>query len=105
MREILAREKDRVDRVWFVTDDASVAPSLLPALNQAQVLRLDAATVQSWINPAPGKQLQDHLYVVDPMGNFMMRFPANMDVASASKAKRDLERLLKASSSWDNAGR
>ena len=39
------------------------------------------------------------------MGNFMMRFPANMDVASASKAKRDLERLLKASSSWDNAGR
>jgi len=26
-------------------------------------------------------------------------------VASASKAKRDLDRLLKASSSWDQAGR
>jgi hypothetical protein len=39
------------------------------------------------------------------MGNFMMRFPAHMDVAGASKAKRDLERLLKASSSWDQAGR
>jgi len=28
-----------------------------------------------------------------------------MDVPSASKAKRDLERLLKASASWDQAGR
>jgi hypothetical protein len=105
LREILAREKDRVDRVWLVTDDAPVASSLLPALNMAHVLRLDAASVQNWISPAQGQQLQDHLYVVDPMGNFMMRFPANMDVPSASKAKRDLERLLKASSSWDNAGR
>lgn len=105
LREILGREKDRVDRVWLVTDDAPVAPSLLPALNMAHVLRLDAATVQGWISAAPGQQLQDHLYVVDPMGNFMMRFPANMDVPGASKAKRDLDRLLKASSSWDQAGR
>jgi hypothetical protein len=105
LREILGREKDRLDRVWLITDDAPVAETLLPALNMAHVLRLDLATVQNWIQPSPGRQLQDHLYVIDPMGNFMMRFPANMDVPGASKAKRDLERLLKASSSWDNAGR
>ena len=105
LREVLGREKDRLDRVWLVTDQASVAKSLLPALQMAHVLRLDEATVKSWITPAQGQALQDHLYVVDPMGNFMMRFPAHMDVASASKAKRDLERLLKASSSWDQAGR
>jgi hypothetical protein len=105
LREILGRDKDRLDRVWLITDDAPVAEALLPALNMAHVLRLDSATVQNWISPAPGQQLQDHLYVVDPMGNFMMRFPANMDVSGASKAKRDLERLLKASSSWDQAGR
>lgn len=105
LREILGRDKDRLDRVWLITDDAPVAENLLPALNMAHVLRLDSATVQSWISPAPGQQLQDHLYVIDPMGNFMMRFPANMDVSGASKAKRDLERLLKASSSWDQAGR
>jgi hypothetical protein len=39
------------------------------------------------------------------MGNWMMRFPANLDAASASKAKKDLERLLRASSSWDEPGR
>ncbi|MEY3215970.1 MAG: hypothetical protein RLZZ280_347, partial [Pseudomonadota bacterium] len=98
-------EKDRMDRVWLVIDQAPVAEGLLPALHMAHVLRLDEATVNRWISPAQGQVLQDHLYVVDPMGNFMMRFPANMDVANASKAKRDLERLLKASSSWDQAGR
>ena len=105
LREILGREKDRLDRVWLITDDAKVPDNLLPALSMAHVLRLDLAIIQSWITPAAGQQLQDHLYVIDPMGNFMMRFPANMDVASASKAKRDLDRLLKASSSWDQAGR
>ena len=105
LREILGREKDRLDRVWLVTDDVPVDANLLPALNTAHVLRMDLTTLQAWISPAQGQQLQDHLYVIDPMGNFMMRFPANMDVSSASKAKRDLDRLLKASSSWDEAGR
>jgi hypothetical protein len=105
LREILGREKDRLDRVWLITDDAPVTPSLLPALETAHVLRLSEAQVRSWITPAAGQQLTDHLYVIDPMGNFMMRFPAHMDVAGASKAKRDLDRLLKASSSWDQAGR
>jgi hypothetical protein len=45
------------------------------------------------------------LYLVDPLGNWMMRFPAGRDRAGAAKAKRDLERLLRASSSWDRAGR
>ncbi len=105
LREVLGKDKDRLDRVWLIQDNAPVAPSLMPALSQAQALRVDAAVLQGWLSPAPGQALQDHLYVVDPMGNWMMRFPAHMDVHSASKAKRDLERLLRASASWDQAGR
>ena len=105
LREILGRDKDRVDRVWLVTDEEPIAEKLMPALSMSHVLRMKSADVERWISPAKGQQLQDHLYVVDPMGNFMMRFPANMDVEGASKAKRDLSRLLKASSSWDQAGR
>jgi hypothetical protein len=105
LREILGRDKDRLDRVWLLVDQLPVDDKLLPALKMAHVLRLDKDAIQRWISPGQGNDLQDHLYVVDPMGNFMMRFPAHMDVASASKAKRDLERLLKASSSWDQAGR
>ncbi len=105
LREVLGKDKERMDRVWFITDDAPVADSLLPNLNQSQILRLDAGVLQGWLKPAPGRTLADHLYVIDPMGNWMMRFPAAMDVSSTSKAKRDLERLMRASSSWDQAGR
>lgn len=105
LREVLGKDKDRMDRVWFITDDQPVVPSLLPALSQSLVLRLDAATLQGWLKPAAGHELANHLYVVDPTGKWMMRFPAAMDMSSASKAKRDLERLMRASSSWDQAGR
>jgi len=34
-----------------------------------------------------------------------MRFPAGLDAATAVKAKRDIERLLRASNAWDEPGR
>jgi hypothetical protein len=69
------------------------------------VLRVPADSLAAWLEPAAGHQLGEHLYVVDPMGNWMMRFPAKLDLGTAAKAKKDLERLLRASSSWDQPGR
>lgn len=105
LRESLGKEKDRVDWVWLVTGDGAIAPALRPALQQATVLRVDGAALAQWLAPAAGQALPAHLYVVDPMGNWMMRLPAHLDAGGAAKAKRDLERLLRASSSWDQAGR
>jgi hypothetical protein len=89
----------------LVSDDAPVPAALQPALAQATVLRVAPEALQAWLAPAAGQQLPDHLYLVDPMGNWMMRMPAHLDVEKASKVKRDLERLLRASNSWDTAGR
>ena len=105
LRESLGREKERLDRVWLVDDDIRVRPALLPALAASTVLRVQPGDLAQWLEPAPGKRLQDHLYLVDPLGNLMMRFPADMDAGAAAKAKRDLDRLLRASSSWDKEGR
>lgn len=105
LREGLGREKERVDWVWLINDGGQPATALQTALQTAQVLQVDAATLQTWLAPQEGYQLSDHLYVVDPQGNWMMRFPAQLDATSAAKAKRDLERLLRASSSWDQPGR
>ena len=105
LRESLGKNKDRMDRVWLVTDDAPVRAQLLPALSDAVVWRVDPAQLAQWLQPATGQTLANHLYVVDPMGNFMMRFPAGLDRDGAARAKRDLERLMRASSSWDQAGR
>jgi hypothetical protein len=105
LREGLGKDKDRLDWVWLVSDDARLPEALLPALGQATVLRVPPAVLADWLAPAAGQTLPEHLYVVDPMGHWMMRFPAGLDKAGAGGAKRDLERLMRASASWDQAGR
>lgn len=105
LRESLGREKDRIDRVWLISDSAPVPERLNNGLRGATVLRVPAAQLAQWLEPSAGHALSEHLYVVDPLGNWMMRFPARMDAAGASKAKRDLDRLLRASASWDEPGR
>ena len=105
LREALGKEKDRLDWVWLVNDTTAVNGRLLPALTSSKVLRVPADAVAQWLQPEAGQRLEDHLYLVDPLGNWMMRFPATMDAAGAAKAKRDLDRLLRASASWDKPGR
>ncbi|WP_092007335.1 hypothetical protein [Polaromonas sp. OV174] len=105
LRESLGKEKERLERVWLVDDAAPVREALRPALASSAVLRVAPAALAQWLEPAAGQRLEDHLYVVDPLGNLMMRFPARMDAEAAAKAKRDLDRLLRASSSWDKPGR
>lgn len=105
MRESLGKEKGRLDRVWLVTDNAPVAGTLLTALSGATILRVNAEALSRWLEPASSQNLSAHLYVVDPLGNWMMRFPSDLDAPAAAKAKRDLDRLLRASSGWDKEGR
>lgn len=105
LREMLGRERDRVDKLWLVIDEAAMPEPLQRALHAEptlQVLRVPRAALAAWLQPADGHALEDHLYVVDPMGEWMMRVPARPD---PSKVKRDLERLLRASAGWDRAGR
>ncbi len=105
LRESMGKEMDRVDRVWLVSDAEPIQPKLQAALQGATVLRVPAADLAAWLTPAAGRTLAEHIFVVDPLGNWMMRFPAGMDLAAAAKAKRDLDRLLRASASWDEPGR
>lgn len=102
LRETLGREKSRLDRVWLVTGAQPPRADLMPALAQALVLRAPREAVAAWLKPDTGHDLSAHLYLVDPMGMWMMRFPAEFE---PSKAKRDLDRLLRAAASWDRPGR
>jgi cytochrome oxidase Cu insertion factor (SCO1/SenC/PrrC family) len=103
--ESLGREKDRVDKLWLVTDAVAPRPEVLQAIEAGQsanVLTVDPAALGSWLAPAESHRIDEHLYLVDPMGQWMMRTPVNPDPA---RLKRDIERLLRASSSWDQPGR
>jgi hypothetical protein len=105
LREMMGRERDRIDKVWFVTDDIALRPALRAAVDQAPqvtVLRVRRDDLARWLEPATGAALEQHVYIVDPRGHWMMRAPVDPDPA---KLKRDLDRLLRASSSWDRPGR
>lgn len=102
LRETLGKEKDRLDRVWLIPDQAAVPVALMPGLKNAWVLRTPQAELQRWLMPEPGQALGAHLYLVDPRGDWMMRFPAHAD---PSRIKKDLARLMKANESWDEPGR
>jgi len=105
LREGLGKDKDRLDWVWLVDDTAPVPAEILPALKTATVLRVPTQALQAWLSAAQGAKLSEHLFLVDPLGNWMMRFPALLSAEQAPKVKRDLERLMRASESWDKAGR
>lgn len=106
-RLMLGKDMDRVDWLWLVNDQAPLDPRLVAGLkhDNATVLRVDADTLAQWLPAPAGKAQQDFIYVVDPMGNTMMRFPSRLDSAAAAKAKRDMEHLLRASLTWDSPGR
>lgn len=105
LRETLGKERDRVDKVWLVTDAAPLRPEVTAATTAGvavTTLRAPREALARWLSPAAGHTLEQHLYIVDPMGRWMMRVPADPD---PPKLKRDIERLLRASASWDLPGR
>lgn len=105
LRETLNKDRDRVDWVVLVTGPHSWGTPLLPLLKDASVLQVDPLVSAQWLSAAAGQQLDDYLFVVDPLGNTMMRFPARFDGSGAAKARSDLNRLLRASLNWDPPGR
>ena len=79
LRETLGREKDRLDKVWLIADDAPPRAQTLDAIRtntEITMLRVPKGALSAWLAPAAGRSLTDHLYVIDPLGNWMMRSPA-----------------------------
>jgi hypothetical protein len=101
----LGRERDRLEWVWLVNDQADINPEIRAGLGEATVLRVQGAEIAQWLQAQAGQGLEAHLYLVDPMGEWMMRFPTPIDREHAPRIKRDLERLLRAAAGWDQPGR
>jgi hypothetical protein len=101
LREMMGAERDRIQKVWLVDSPEPVASALAAAVSATPAVlsyRVDRAALARWLEPDTGRALEDHLYIVDPLGNWMMRTPANPDPV---KLKKDVERLLRASQWWN----
>lgn len=82
VRTAQAKEVERVVRVWLLPDGASPAEALL-----AQHPGLILAKANAALAPEIGR-----VVLIDPQGNLMMRFPAQLDPKGMIG---DLKRLLK----------
>ena len=92
VRKALGKDTSRVERVWLVTDSQVPAPLLLQAIEGTRLARTAATPIAAEF-PAE-RAAADHVYLVDPHGNLMMRFPRDPD---PSRMLKDLPRLMKVS--------
>jgi len=90
VRLALGKDAARIERLWLVTDGGQPSARLVAAMEGARI----AGTTIEVQRAFPG-EVRTHIYVVDPLGNLMMRYAADAD---PSRVIKDLERLLKYSS-------
>lgn len=94
LRLIQGKEMDRIERVWLVTDDQPLDTMVMREYDGTRMLRVKPDALKAWLPTEPGTAPVDHIYLIDPLGNLMMRFPKDAD---PNKVKKDLAKLLKAS--------
>ncbi len=94
LRLATGRDAERIERVFLVTDAAPLETALLREYDGTHFLRADRARLAALFVPAAGAAVEDHVYLVDPLGNLMLRWPKDAD---PQRMKKDLQKLLKAS--------
>ena len=94
LRLMQGKEMDRIERVWLITDREPLDTIVIREFDGTHMLRADAATVKAWLPADAGTSADQHIYMIDPLGHLMMRFPANPE---PRKVYKDIYKLLKAS--------
>lgn len=95
LRLTQGRERDRIERVWLITGDQPLETMLMREYDGTHMLRVKPDAVSAWLPVETGMSAADHIYIIDPLGNLIMRFPKDAD---PNKMKKDISKLLRASS-------
>jgi hypothetical protein len=91
-RTMQGPERDRVVRVWLLATDAPTPSAELLAQHPGMIIIRGEA--RQWDRlPGPGGAAAN-IYIIDPLGNLVLRYSADPDIR---RLARDLERLLRAS--------
>jgi hypothetical protein len=98
LRLMQGKDADRIERVWLITDKEPLDTLIIREFDGTHMLRADAATVASWLPADEGTTPADHIYMIDPLGHLMMRFPKDPQFQQVRKVYKDINKLLKASS-------
>ena len=88
-RVIQHTEKDRVERLWLIDDNKTVSDELLKEYKGTLFIKAKDSELVKAIETE--EVHRKHIYLVDFMGNLMMRFPEELE---PKKMSEDIKRLL-----------
>ncbi|MGD9943917.1 MAG: SCO family protein [Burkholderiaceae bacterium] len=94
VRLTTGKDRDRVERVWLVDDARQPAPELLAQHEGLLVWHAPREAIAAQLPVTGATRVEDHIWLIDPLGNLMMRFPQHAD---PNRMKKDLSKLLRAS--------
>jgi cytochrome oxidase Cu insertion factor (SCO1/SenC/PrrC family) len=86
------KNMERVLRLWVITDEAPVDGKVAEEYAGTTMLRGRVADLTPQF-PAQS-DIRDHIWLIDPLGNLVLRYPPKAD---GSGIRKDLQRLLKVS--------
>lgn len=92
VRLVQGKEKQRIERLWLINDDVDPDDRLLKDFEGTYFVKSQHSEMLDQIE-TKDRQTK-YIYLIDPMGNLMMRFPEAVD---GTKMGQDLKRLLQVS--------
>lgn len=92
LRLTQGKEMERVERAFLIMDHAAPRAEALAPYQGTWLIRAAGSEVLK-LFPARGAP-SDHIYVIDPLGNLILRYPRDPD---PQRMIKDLTRLLKVS--------
>jgi cytochrome oxidase Cu insertion factor (SCO1/SenC/PrrC family) len=92
LRLTQGKDMERVERAFLINDDAALADGVADEYRGTWLVRAAASELLKRL-PAEGSQA-DYIYVIDPLGNPVLRYARDADPGRMIK---DLTRLLKTS--------
>jgi len=98
-RTMTGKDREKVERVWLISDQEPLPIALMREYEGTHFVRAPEQSLRTLLvlPDTEGARLQDHIWLVDPLGNLMLRWPKNPEV---NGVKRDIARLLKVSAGW-----
>ena len=95
-RLMTGKDRDRVERLWLITDEAPLSTVLMREYEGTHFVRVHSADARAFL-AIDSTNPEGQVWLIDPMGNLMLRWPQDPE---PQRVKKDLARLLTASSHW-----
>ncbi|SFE44841.1 hypothetical protein [Nitrosomonas sp. Nm166] len=89
VRLVQGKEKHRIERLWLINDNVVPDVELIKQYEGTFFVNAKESEILSFIETEETQT--KHIYLIDPIGNLMMRFPENVN---GTKMGQDIKRLL-----------